>query len=426
MKRILPLAILAALLLAGLAVFAIPPVRARVTSHLAAWRADLYYAINPPEKEVFVPEPAVAQAVQGTLAALATPSPTVTLTATLPAETATPQPSPTPTLVPTALPESIRLTGAKHEYQGWNNCGPATLSVNLSFWGWQGDQRDTAGWIKPNDRDKNTSAYELLDYVRAETDLRALLRVGGDLETLKRLIAAGFPVIIERGFDGYDDEGWMGHYELITGYDDSYQKVITQDVLIMPDFPLPYTELTEYWRAFNYVFVVVYPPEREADLMQALGPLADETQAYQIALDRAKDEINTLTGREQFFAWFNAGESLLHFEDFAGAADAFDQAFGLYAQLEEKNRPWRMVWYQHGPYPAYYALGRYQDVINLATHTLSRSSEPALEESFFWRGRAYQFAGDQAKGVEDLRAALKWHPNWQPALDELALWGETP
>ena len=256
--------------------------------------------------------------------------------------------------------------------------------------------------------------------------MRALQRVGGDLETIKRLVAAGFPVIIERGFDGYNDEGWMGHYELVAGYDDANQRMITQDVLIMPDFPMPYAELTEYWRAFNYVFVVVYPPEREAEVMQALGPLADESAAYQIALDRAKSEANRLTGREQFFAWFNVGESLLYAQDFTGAAAAFDQAFALYAQLEEENRPWRMVWYRHGPYPAYYATGRYQDVINLATHTLSRSSEPALEESFLWRARAHLALGDQTRAVDDLRAALRWHPGWSPAVDELAELGLTP
>lgn len=425
MKRTLPIVVLAGLLVVLLAVFAVPPVRERVVNQFITWRAELYYALNPPEKEVFIPESVVAQAVEATIAALSSPTPPASPTPTA-TQPATPEPSPTPTLTPTPLPESIQLTGTRHEYQQWNNCGPATLSVNLSFWGWEGDQRNTAGWIKPNDRDKNTSAYELVDYVFAETDLRALQRVGGDLETIKRLVAAGFPVIIERGFDGYNDEGWMGHYELVAGYDDANQRMITQDVLIMPDFPMPYAELTEYWRAFNYVFVVVYPPEREAEVMQALGPLADESAAYQIALDRAKSEANRLTGREQFFAWFNVGESLLYAQDFTGAAAAFDQAFALYAQLEEENRPWRMVWYRHGPYPAYYATGRYQDVINLATYTLSRSSEPALEESFLWRARAHLALGDQTRAVDDLRAALRWHPGWSPAVDELAELGLTP
>ena len=33
------------------------------------------------------------------------------------------------------------LTGILHQFQMWNNCGPANLSMALSFWDWKGDQR---------------------------------------------------------------------------------------------------------------------------------------------------------------------------------------------------------------------------------------------------------------------------------------------
>ena len=75
-------------------------------------------------------------------------------------------------------------------------------------------------------------------------------------------------------------------------------------------------------------------------------------------------------------------------KDYTRAAAAYDAAFANYAQIPEKTRPWRMMWYQTGPYFAYYYTGRYQDVINLATQTLDAMSEPILEESFYWRARA--------------------------------------
>jgi tetratricopeptide (TPR) repeat protein len=77
------------------------------------------------------------------------------------------------------------------------------------------------------------------------------------------------------------------------------------------------------------------------------------------------------------------------------------------------------MWYQTGPYKAYYYSGRYNEVINLATHTLANMSEPVLEESYYWRGLAREAVGDVPGAIEDLRAALNMHPGFEPALSQL-------
>jgi tetratricopeptide (TPR) repeat protein len=82
-----------------------------------------------------------------------------------------------------------------------------------------------------------------------------------------------------------------------------------------------------------------------------------------------------------------------------------------------------MEWYQTGPYFAYFNTGRMQDVIDLATKTLASTTEPALEESWVWRGRAKAAMGDSAGAIDDFRNALKWHPDFQPALDGLKALG---
>ena len=48
------------------------------------------------------------------------------------------------------------------------------------------------------------------------------------------------------------------------------------------------------WRSFNYLFMVVYPADREAEVMNVLGPWADETWAAQHALELAEKDILTL------------------------------------------------------------------------------------------------------------------------------------
>ena len=85
-----------------------------------------------------------------------------------------------------------------------------------------------------------------------------------------------------------------------------------------------------------------------------------------------------------------------------------------------------MMWYQTGPYWAYYYTGRYQDVINLATTTLDAMSEPVLEESYYWRALALQASGDNKGAIADLRASLKYHPGFEPALTQLQQLNATP
>jgi hypothetical protein len=58
----------------------------------------------------------------------------------------------TPTLPPTPIPGQVTLSGIPHEYEKMNNCGPATLSMNLAYWGWQGDQLVTRAYLRPNPR----------------------------------------------------------------------------------------------------------------------------------------------------------------------------------------------------------------------------------------------------------------------------------
>ncbi len=406
-----------------LLVYNLPPVQERLAWRVSQLQAQLKYAISPPEEAVFTPDATLAAVVQSTLEAY---TPTTTATPDLgPSPTATLTPTSTPE--PTPLPAQVQLNGIRHEYQKWNNCGPANLSMALSYWDWEGDQRPIASYVKPNPRDKNVMPYELASFVENETNLRIISRVGGTMDTLKAFLAAGFPVIVEKGFEGSGFDGWMGHYEVVTGYDDAKQKFTVQDSYIMANMPLDYAEMLNYWRHFNYTYLVIYPSEREQEVLDLLGPHADETYNTQMAAELASVEIFQTSGRDQFFAWFNRGTNLVRLDDYAGAAMAYDEAFKIDAQLASSDpdaRPWRIMWYQTGPYWAYYYTGRHYDVMNLANFTIENMSEPAVEESFYWRALAREALGDLDGAIQDYKRALQWHPDWvlaQAQLDRLGV-----
>ncbi len=385
--------------------------------------AEVKYALNPPENVVFVP------AAQPTAVPTQNVMPTATATIALTTPTAPPippTPSSTPTLIPTPLPSSANLTGIVHQFQMWNNCGPANLSMALSFWGWKGDQRDTADYLKPNPRDKNVMPYEMEAFVEQEAGLDAALRQGGDLSTIKAFVSAGFPVIVEKGFEGVSFDGWMGHYQVVSGYDDTAGEFIVQDSYKGPDTPVGYDSFEKDWRAFNFTYLVIYPEERRQQVLDILGFQAYDNYNTRYALQKSTTELTSLSGRDLFFALFNQGTNLVSTQDYTHAAVAYDAAFANYAELPEDTRPWRMMWYQTGPYFAYYFVGRYQDVINLATQTLDSMSESVLEESFYWRGRALLATGEQDAAIEDLKSCLKAHPGFDPCEQELIKLGIEP
>ena len=323
----------------------------------------------------------------------ARPTPTA-----LPGPTALP-----PTATPVPLPPTVTLTGVKYEKQDLNNCGPATLAMMLSYWGWQGDQSVIADVLKPATRDKNVRWDELVYYVKTRAGwLDALFRVSGTIDGLKPFIADGYPVIIETGYTV--KSGWVGHYLLLTGYDEAAQTFVVQDATGGPDRIMPYTDVDRDWQQFNRLFILVFPPADREKIMALLGTDADEATNRQRALDTAFAE--TERDPQNAFAWFNLGSNLNYFDRYGEAAQAFDKA-------RQIGLPWRMLFYQFGPYRTYFNIGRYQDVIDLADAVLK--ARPDLEENFFWRGWARYMLGDKDGAIADFRSALEVNPGFEDA-----------
>ena len=433
------------LMLVSALVYQIPYVRSALSARFGELRSRVVYAINPPDEAVFVPQ---EQASAGDLAAI--------VQATIAAATASAaaaQPTqeaataiPTATLEP--LPAEVFLDGVTYvdQHNRWNYCGPANLAMALNYWGWGGDRDDVAEVVKPGANepgldfiqrgrtDKNVMPYEMADFVLDQTGFGVVIRSGGEIDLLKRLIASGFPVVIEKGYYEADYTGkiaWLGHYLFVTGYDESKGAFTVQDAYLRPGENLDsdYQTFIEGWRSFNYLFMVIYPPERETEVFELLGPWLDSAWANQHALEIAQQEAAALAGIDQFFAWFNVGSSHVDLLQYVDAAFAYDQAFSLYSQLgsDDTQRPYRIMWYQTGPYWAYYYSGRYQDVINLANTTLFDTvAEPTLEESLYWRGRAYEALGDVNAAIADYRQTVYLNPNFSPGIAQLANLGVAP
>lgn len=346
----------------------------------------------------YLPTP-VQQAMSTTLPYPPPAQPTPTrsaLTATAPAAVATPTQTPTP------LPPAVVLKTGCHEPQGWNNCGPATLSMALCFHGWTEDQYAVAANTKPDRDDRNVSPEEMVAFVQTIEDMDARMGCATDSDLLRGILSAGFPVIVETWFIPEPGDE-MGHYRLLTGYDDAARQFIVQDSYLGPDQQVPYDELETRWRVFNRVYVVVFRAAHASALDTLLGDLdAEAMYGRALAVSLAEAEA----APQDKYAWFNVGTNYTRLGRYEEAAQAYDRARIL--QL-----PWRMLWYQFDPFEAYLRAERYDEVIALADANLRLT--PNLEESLYYRALARRALGDTAGAESDLKQALSFNPLFVPA-----------
>lgn len=388
-------------------IYNLPPVNQRLS-----WRVEyagiyLRNVLNPippmPTPLPYTPSPETATP---TLVPL-TPSPTREQTATA-----------TPTA--TALPEQVVLPPPAYESEDLNNCGPAALAMYLRFYGWEGDQFTISDEIKPIRADRNVNVEELLFYAHNHAGwLNTEYRVGGTTLILRRILASGIPVMIEGSYivdKNYwpNDDRWAGHYNLVTGYNDADQTFITQDVFAGPNKVISYSDLDREWQSFNRVYILLFPPEKQAELQSILGADWDPDQNRQNALDIAKTE--TEKDPENPFTWFNLGSNQVYFERYTEAAIAYDTARTTGSPAIEalgNGLPQRMLRYQFGPFLAYFHSGRTDDLMALTDYALQRT--PNSEEALLWQGWGQYRLGKKAEALVSFQKALEARPGYQDA-----------
>ncbi|TES91788.1 MAG: tetratricopeptide repeat protein [Anaerolineales bacterium] len=413
--------IMIAVVLLGLLLYQIPSVQSRLDWGFTQISTYLRGVINPIG---VMPTSIGVSSHSGSV----TPSATASPPPPTPSEpTAAPLPSPTP------LPPSVYLQPPDLIIQEQNNCGPASLAMYLSFYGWdlsfydwiedQGLEKQAfiASIIRPVTGDRNVNVEELDLFTRENVGwLNTQYRVGGDIELLKTFIANGIPVMIEEGdalaqqyWPG--DDMWAGHFLLITGYDDAAQSFYAQDSFRQQDRQVTYADTDSRWRYFNRVYILIYHPNQEETVKQILGSHWDLDYNRQHALDIAQAETDA--DPRDALAWFNLGTNLVYFERYDEAARAYDEA-------REIGLPQRMLRYQFGPFHAYFHSLRTEDLLALIEYALTIT--PNSEEAWLWRGWVLWRLGDNAGAIKAFRRSYKENPNSFFAQNALDFMGVTP
>ena len=318
-------------------------------------------------------------------------------------------PDPTPLSSPKLNPEIVKPDQSKiipnnyHEFQTFNNCGPATLAMVLNYYGVRTNQKELGELIRPfqnpqgiND-DKSTSMEEFV-YWSEQNGLKAIHRPNGTIELLKSLVSNDFPVITRTWLNNDED---IGHFRVIRGFNESDQTLLQDDSYQNKNLTYSYSEFNSLWQPFNYEFVIIYPENKSPLIEAILGENYHKDSAWQAALVRSEKEAPNINTQ------FNRVRSLYYLDKYEDAVKEFEKI--------KTKLPSRMLWYQYEPIMAYAKLGNKEKVITLSDQIINHNNL-AFSELYILRGDVYRMHGQMNESMAEYKKAILYNKNLPDAI----------
>lgn len=315
----------------------------------------------------------------------------------------------TKTILP-ELPESKLLENDYHIFQSFNNCGPAALSMTLSYFGITVSQEELGQQLRPyqipggNNDDKSTTLEELTKKAE-EYDLVAYHRPNGNPELIKQFINNDIPVITRTWLDDNDD---IGHYRIIKGFDDTTQEFIQDDSYQGKNLHFSYEKFNRLWEKYNYEYLVLIPKDKQEIAEAILGKDKDEKIAWQNAVQLSQQHLSE--NPDNTYARFNLSVALNRIGDYENSVKEFEKV--------ENQLSFRTLWYQIDPIEAYYQLGDYDRVFAITDNILNNQNR-AFSELYIIRGNIYKKQGDSDAARAEFEQAVFYNVNLQEAKDAL-------
>lgn len=292
-----------------------------------------------------------------------------------------------------------------HSYQTFNNCGPASTSMLLSYYGINKSQKEVGDILRPyqiasgDNDDKSVTLQEIADYAES-LGFVAYHRPGGNLGLLKLLLANDIPVLTRTYLHDYDD---IGHYRIVRGFNDRTQQLLQDDSFQGPNKFYSYDNFLTLWQPFNFEYLVIVPKEQSDIVEEILGENADETVAWRNALKMAE------AGSDDF-SLFNQAIAHYYLGNYQQTIDLFERSIG--------GLPSRTLWYQIEPILAYQKVGDYDTALAIISNILDNGNR-AFAELYQIRGEIYLDQGDKELAKKEFETALQYKYNFTPAKEAL-------
>lgn len=318
--------------------------------------------------------------------------------------------SPTPQI--TVQPHLISkiLINEYHVFQTFNNCGPAALSMALSYYGINIGQEELGQELRPyqnpqGDNDDKSVILEELGEKAKEYDLIPYHRPNGNIEIIKKFVTYDIPLVTRTLTNIYED---IGHYRVVKGYNDETGQIIQDDSLQNKNLWFSYADFSSLWKRFNFEYLVLAPKEKQEIVEAILGEDKDPKSAWQKAAQNAQRQLET--DSQDIYARFNLSVALYNIGDFKKSVEEFEKV--------ENQLPFRTLWYQIEPIQAYYQLGNYERVFEL-TDTILNNWNLAFSELYHLRGQIFLKQNNPESARREFEKAVFYNRYFKPAQETL-------
>ncbi len=310
--------------------------------------------------------------------------------------------SPTPTIALKAPPAQKILLTTYHVFQSFNNCGPASLSMALRFYGINVSQEELGASLRPyqvpggDNDDKSVTLNELAEK-STEYGFIPYHRPNGNIEMIKSFITYDMPVITRTWLHRDDD---IGHYRVVKGYDSKTNQIIQDDSFENKNLWYSNDEFNDLWKKFNYEYLVLVPLDKKEIADAILGTESDEKKSWEKAVENARKEVSI--NPDDIYSRFNLSVALYNTGQYKESVDEFEKV--------ENKLSARTLWYQIEPVQAYYELGNYNRVFEL-TNKIINGQNRAFSELYIIRGKIYQNQGNTIEANNEFDKARFYNKN---------------
>ncbi len=321
-----------------------------------------------------------------------------------------PLPSPSPKINLQTPPGSKILPNDYHVFQSFNNCGPAAMSMALSYYGINESQQKLGNDLRPyqvlggDNDDKSVTLKELAEKSK-EYGFIPYHLPNGNIDLIKQFISYDMPIITRTWLKPNDD---IGHYRVIKGYDDSTGEIIQDDSLQGKNLRYSYADFDAIWKKFNYEYLVLVPQEKQEIADAIVGADKDPKIAWQKALRQTQGELDK--NPSDIDARFNLSVAYYNLGDFQKSVEEFEKA--------ESQLPFRTLWYQIEPIQAYYELGNYPRVFEITERVLNYHNR-AFSELYFIRGNIYLKQGNTEAAKQEFQKAVQYNQNFVSKIPQI-------
>lgn len=309
------------------------------------------------------------------------------------------------------VPESYTLNNNYHIFQTFNNCGPAALSMQLSYFDVNKTQQELGSILRPyqhpwGDNDDKSTSLEEMATLAEEYGFVAYHRPLGNMDLIKKFISNDIPVVT-RTWLKYDED--IGHFRVVKGYNDRTRELLQDDSLQGKNLTYSYDDFNAVWDKFNFEYLVIVPKEKRELAEEILGEDLDVNVVWAKAVTKSTADVKAAPS--DIYARFNLSVALYYTKDYAGSVKAYEAVQTLL--------PKRTLWYQLEPLYAYFELGNYQKIFDVSDQILNNGNR-AYTELYILRGDIYMKQGNKELAKQEYEKAVFYNKNFKPAQEALA------